>query len=170
MNYFPNNTPDHFQTKVAYPITLNGEWECCLREVTISGKYFTIHPDYNDSYSLETIENVESSSLTPEFVIPLYNEDYQEFTEGVNANVKKLIEDPPITFSLIENKTKIKINVKPYWKGAAIALKEFRKTDYIAFSITVDGEIRNRFNLPLDQLNVLMKGVEAIHEYVKDYN
>ncbi|GFY30295.1 uncharacterized protein TNCV_4065461 [Trichonephila clavipes] len=116
MNYFPNNTPDHFQTKLAYPITLNGEWECCLSEVTIPGKYFTIHPDYNDSYSIETIENVESTSLTPEFVIPLYNEDYQEFTEGVNANVKKLIKYPPITFSLIENKTKIKININPYWE------------------------------------------------------
>ncbi|GFX90525.1 uncharacterized protein TNCV_4335281 [Trichonephila clavipes] len=116
MNYFPNNTPDHFQTKLAYPIPLNGEWECCLSEVTIPGKYFTIHPDYNDSYSIETIENVESTSLTPEFVIPLYNEDYQEFTEGVNANVKKLIKDPPITFSFIENKTKIKININPYWE------------------------------------------------------
>ncbi|GFU45978.1 uncharacterized protein TNCV_5102721 [Trichonephila clavipes] len=118
MNYFPNNTPDHFQRKLAYPITLNGEWECCLSEVTIPGKYFTIHPDYNDSYSIETIENVESTSLTPEFVIPLYNEDYQEFTEGVNANVKKLIKDPPITFPLIENKTKIKISINPYWELA----------------------------------------------------
>ncbi|GFX40620.1 uncharacterized protein TNCV_2374041 [Trichonephila clavipes] len=115
MNFFPNNTPDHFQTKLAYPITLNGEWECCLSEVTIPGKYFTIHLDYDDSYSIETIENVESTSLTPEFVIPLYNEDYQEFTEGVNA-VKKLTKDPSITFSLIENKTKIKININPYWE------------------------------------------------------
>ncbi|GFX62984.1 uncharacterized protein TNCV_1100771 [Trichonephila clavipes] len=116
MNYFPNNTPDLFLMKLAYPITLNGEWECCLSEVTIPGKYFTIHPDYNDSYSIETIENVDSTSLTPEFVIPLYNEDYQEFTEGVNANVKKLIKDPPVTFSLIENKTKTKININPYWE------------------------------------------------------
>ncbi|GFT25895.1 uncharacterized protein TNCV_1518531 [Trichonephila clavipes] len=89
MNYFPQNTSDHFQTKLAYPITLNGEWECCLTEVTIPGKYFTIHPDYNDYYSIETIENVEGTTLLPEFSIPLYNENYTDFVEEVNANVKK---------------------------------------------------------------------------------
>ncbi|GFX47846.1 uncharacterized protein TNCV_5002671 [Trichonephila clavipes] len=66
------------------------------------------------------------------------------------------------------------VKIPPYnvylGKGAAIELKEFCKSYYIAFSKTVDEEIRNRFNLPLDQLNVLMKGVEAIHEYVKDDN
>ncbi|GFT03746.1 uncharacterized protein TNCV_411391 [Trichonephila clavipes] len=92
MNYFPNNTPDHFQTKLAYPITLNGDWECCLSEVTIPGKYSTIHPNYNNFYSIETIENVESMSLTPEFVIPLYNEDYQEFTEEGNYTSDYILE------------------------------------------------------------------------------
>ncbi|GFV28684.1 uncharacterized protein TNCV_3986341 [Trichonephila clavipes] len=90
-------------------ISNNFKWRmgmCCLTEVTIPRKYFTIHPDYNDYYSIETIENVEGTTLLPEFSIPLYNENYTDFVEGVNANVKKLVKDPPIKFSLTENKNK----------------------------------------------------------------
>ncbi|GFW16219.1 uncharacterized protein TNCV_4263841 [Trichonephila clavipes] len=121
MNYFPNNTPDNFQTKPAYPITLNGEWECCLTEITIPGKYFTIHPDYNDYYSIETIEDVKSTTLLSEINIPLYNKDYSDFVEGVNANIKKLLNNPPVLFSVIQNKIKIKLN--PYWEMTITAEK-----------------------------------------------
>ncbi|GFY22032.1 uncharacterized protein TNCV_3296761 [Trichonephila clavipes] len=121
MNYFPNNTPDHFQTKLAYPITLSGEWECCLTEITIPGKYFTIHPDYNDYYSIETVEDIESTTLLPEINIPLYNKDYSDFVEGVNANIKKLLNNPPVLFSVIQNKIKIKLN--PYWEMTITAEK-----------------------------------------------
>ncbi|GFT16735.1 uncharacterized protein NPIL_219581 [Nephila pilipes] len=55
-------------------------------------------------------------------------------------------------------------------KGVVIELKEFRKSYYIAFSKSADGEVKNRFNLALDQLHVLLKAVEALVEYLKEYN
>lgn len=116
MNYFPNNTPDHYKTKLAHPIALKGEWECCLSEVTLPGKYFTIHPEYNDSYTIETIENIEEFTLLPEFNISLYNENHSDFVEGVNANIKKVFKDPLVIFSVI-TKTNVKmlnIIIKPY--------------------------------------------------------
>ncbi|GFQ79684.1 uncharacterized protein TNCT_382711 [Trichonephila clavata] len=89
MKVFPLNTPDHFRTKLARPITLNGEWECCLSEATIPGKYFTVHPGYNDFYSIQREIDVETETLLPKFDIPLYNDDHADFVAGFNANVKK---------------------------------------------------------------------------------
>ncbi|GFT35734.1 uncharacterized protein TNCV_2944121 [Trichonephila clavipes] len=61
-----------------------------------------------------TFGDLSRQSMEESIRLVRHPPDYQEFTEGVNANVKKLIKDPPITFSLIENKTKIKININPY--------------------------------------------------------
>ncbi|GFW03037.1 uncharacterized protein TNCV_156571 [Trichonephila clavipes] len=69
MKVFPLNTPDHFRTKLARPITLNGEWECCLSEATIPGKYFTVQPGYNDFYSIQQEIDVETETLLPKFDI-----------------------------------------------------------------------------------------------------
>ncbi|GBN38527.1 hypothetical protein AVEN_151777-1, partial [Araneus ventricosus] len=64
------------------------------------------------------------------------------------------------------------LKIQPYsiflGKGVGVEIKEFRKAYYIAFSKTVDGDVRNRFNLPLDQLPILSKAVEALTEYIKD--
>ncbi|GFY08601.1 uncharacterized protein TNCV_810341 [Trichonephila clavipes] len=55
MKVFLLNTPDHFRTKLTRPITLNGEWECCLSESTTPGKYFAVQPGYNDFYSIQQL-------------------------------------------------------------------------------------------------------------------
>ncbi|GFQ86469.1 uncharacterized protein TNCT_547471 [Trichonephila clavata] len=64
------------------------------------------------------------------------------------------------------------VKIQPYsiylGRGIGVEIKEFRKNYYIAFSKTVDSEIRNRFNLALNQLPILAKAVEALQEYVKD--
>ncbi|GFQ73938.1 uncharacterized protein TNCT_271921 [Trichonephila clavata] len=64
------------------------------------------------------------------------------------------------------------VKIQPYsiylGRGIGVEIKEFRKNYYIAFSKTVDSEIRNCFNLALDQLPILAKVVEALQEYVKD--
>ncbi|GFR25181.1 uncharacterized protein TNCT_300671 [Trichonephila clavata] len=108
MKVFPLNTPDNFRTKLARPITLNGEWECCLSEATIPGKYFTVQPGYNDFYSIQNEIYVETETLMPKLDIPLYNGDHADFVAGFNANMKIFFIDPPLVFTLIKNNMQIK--------------------------------------------------------------
>lgn len=54
-------------------------------------------------------------------------------------------------------------------KGVALEIKEYRKSHYICFSKTIEGDIKNRLNLPVDQVATLKKRVEAISLYLKDY-
>ncbi|GFR05800.1 uncharacterized protein TNCT_263861 [Trichonephila clavata] len=115
MKVFPLNTPDHFRTKLARPITLNGEWECCLSEATIPGKYFTVQPGYNDFYSIQREIDVETETLLLKFDIPLYNDDHADFVAGFNANVKKIFIDPPLVFTLIKNNRQIEMELKRGW-------------------------------------------------------
>ncbi|GFQ75015.1 uncharacterized protein TNCT_278861 [Trichonephila clavata] len=79
MQYFPNNSPNHFRTKLSRPITLNGEWECCLSEVTLLGKYFTIQPRYNDFYT-----------VTREIEIPM-KRFYQHSTSLSTMKITKIL-------------------------------------------------------------------------------
>ena len=51
--------------------------------------------------------------------------------------------------------------------GFAVEIKEFRKNYYICFSKTVDGDIKNRMNLPLDQLKNIKKALEVTEKHVK---
>ncbi|GBO15550.1 hypothetical protein AVEN_196089-1 [Araneus ventricosus] len=112
MQYFPDNSPNHFRTKLTRPITLNGEWECCLSEVTIPGKYFTIQPHYNDFYSVIREIDVPEETLHSTFNIPLYNEDHEEFVSGFNANMKNIFTDIPLVFTHIKNKRQLKVELK----------------------------------------------------------
>ncbi|GIY70273.1 uncharacterized protein CDAR_248041 [Caerostris darwini] len=123
MNYFPDNTPDHFRTKLAKPIALNGEWECCLTEATIPGKYFTIQTRYNDSYTIQREIDVAAETLFPEFDVSLYSEDHADFVTGFNANMKKIFIDPPLIFTLIKNNKKLKIELKRGWDWIVTAEK-----------------------------------------------
>ncbi|GFT65713.1 chromo domain-containing protein [Trichonephila clavipes] len=90
MQYFPDNSPNHFRTKLSRPITLNGEWECCLSEVTLPGKYFTIQPRYNDFYTVTREIEVPDETLLSTFDISFYNEDHEDFVAGFNANMKNI--------------------------------------------------------------------------------
>ncbi|GBO16672.1 hypothetical protein AVEN_149339-1 [Araneus ventricosus] len=60
------------------------------------------------------------------------------------------------------------LKIQPYsiflGKGVGVEIKEFRKAYYIAISKTVDGDVRNRLNLPLDQIPISSKAVEALTE------
>ncbi|GFS40533.1 uncharacterized protein NPIL_679661 [Nephila pilipes] len=112
MQYFPDNSPNHFRTKLSKPITLNGGWECCLSEVTIPGKYFTIQPRYNDFYSIKReIETVDEKLLST-FDISLYNKDHEDFVAGFNANMKNIFIDPPLVITLSNNNRQINIELK----------------------------------------------------------
>ncbi|GBM53632.1 hypothetical protein AVEN_105514-1 [Araneus ventricosus] len=123
LNYFPNNTPDHFRAKLARPIALNGEWECCLTEATIPGKHFTNQPGCNDFYSIQREIDIATETLFPEFDIPLYNEDHADFVAGYNANMKKVFTDHPLAFTLIRNKKQLKMEMKRGWDWIVTAEK-----------------------------------------------
>ncbi|GFU62650.1 uncharacterized protein TNCV_2205101 [Trichonephila clavipes] len=56
-------------------------------------------------------------------------------------------------------------------KGVGMELKEFRGQYYVGLSKCSDSSnevIRNRFNIPLAQLEVLKKACDAMLSYVKD--
>ncbi|GFY55652.1 uncharacterized protein TNIN_424351 [Trichonephila inaurata madagascariensis] len=108
------NVRRHFRTKLARPITLNSEWECCLSEATIPGKYFTVQPGYNDFYSIQHEIDVKTETLLPKFNIPLYNDDHADFVAGFNDMEKNFI-DYPLVFTLIKNNRQIKIELKRGW-------------------------------------------------------
>lgn len=112
MQYFPTNSPSHFRTKLNKPVTLNGEWECCLSEVTIPGKYFTILPHYNDFYTVIREIEVPDETLLTTFDISLYNEDHEDFVAGFNANMKNIFRDPPLVFTLVKNQKLLKIEMR----------------------------------------------------------
>ncbi|GFU48488.1 uncharacterized protein NPIL_182481 [Nephila pilipes] len=112
MQYFPDNSPNHFRTKLSKPITLNGEWGCCLSEVTIPGKYFTIQPRYNDFYSIKREIEVVDEKLLSTFDISLYNKDHEDFVAGFNANMKNIFIDPPLVITLSNNNRQINIELK----------------------------------------------------------
>ncbi|GIY06967.1 hypothetical protein CEXT_425991 [Caerostris extrusa] len=61
--------------------------------------------------------------------------------------------------------------IQPYTinlgKGFMMELKEFRNAYYIGLVKFGDvQEVRNRFNIPIDQIGVLKKAVEAMSNYV----
>ncbi|GFQ68871.1 uncharacterized protein TNCT_79961 [Trichonephila clavata] len=112
MQYFPNNSPNHFRTKLSRPITLNGEWECCLSEVTLLGKYFTIQPRYNDFYTVTREIEIPDETLLSTFDISLYNEDHEDFVAGFNANMKNIFTNPPLVLTLTNNKKQLKMELK----------------------------------------------------------
>ncbi|KAF8789562.1 hypothetical protein HNY73_007492 [Argiope bruennichi] len=55
-------------------------------------------------------------------------------------------------------------------KGVIMEIKEFRGNYYVGLSKTNDSgtEVKNRFNIPLIQLETLRKGCEAMIKYVKE--
>ncbi|GFV84483.1 uncharacterized protein TNCV_5007451 [Trichonephila clavipes] len=112
MQSFPDNSPNHFRTKLSRPITLNGKWECCLSEVTFPGKYFTIQPRYNDFRTVTRECEVPDETLLSTFDISLYNEDPEDFVAGFNANMKNIFTDPPLVFTLTNNKTQLTMELK----------------------------------------------------------
>ncbi|GFR16908.1 uncharacterized protein TNCT_519821 [Trichonephila clavata] len=55
-------------------------------------------------------------------------------------------------------------------RGLIMELKEFRNAHYIGFVKYGDGqEIRNRFNIPIDQLSVLKKAIEAMEVHIDSH-
>ncbi|GFV92201.1 uncharacterized protein TNCV_1896371 [Trichonephila clavipes] len=107
MQYFPDNSPNHFRTKLSRPITLDGEWE-----VTLLGKYVTIQPRYKDFYTVTKEIEVPDETLLSTFDISLYNEDHEDFVAGFNANMKNIFTDPPLVFTLTNNKRQLKMELK----------------------------------------------------------
>lgn len=51
--------------------------------------------------------------------------------------------------------------------GYAINVKEFRRSHYINLTRETGGEIRNRFNIPLNLLDNFKKGVEHIAKHIE---
>ncbi|GFS58232.1 uncharacterized protein TNCV_4916331 [Trichonephila clavipes] len=67
-----------------------------------------------------------------------------------------------------------KKNIPPYvinlGKGLLLEVKCFRGSYYVGLSkVGEAGEVKNRFNIPLIQLDTFHKGIEAMMAYVKDY-
>lgn len=52
-------------------------------------------------------------------------------------------------------------------KGTVLEIKEHRKTFYLCFSRTIE-DVKNRFNIPVEQIAILKKSVHAVALYYKD--
>lgn len=54
-------------------------------------------------------------------------------------------------------------------KNTALEIKEYRKQYYLCFLKYSDrGEIKNRFNINIDQIGTMMMGLEKIQEFLKN--
>ncbi|GFY22023.1 hypothetical protein TNCV_3296671 [Trichonephila clavipes] len=139
---------------------------CQLHRTDLNDKFKVFSPNKNLFVNLLDCV-LEARDITSDEDRKKLKRGFMEEEEYPNVSPKKSVKKgkPQNIFDLDlspPSSGSHEIKIPPYnvylGKGAAIELKEFRKSYYIAFSKTVDGEIRNRFNLPLDQLNVLMKG------------
>ncbi|GFQ88198.1 uncharacterized protein TNCT_41181 [Trichonephila clavata] len=108
---FPFSTSDHFQTKLARPITLNDEWECYLSEATISGKYLTSQPGYSEFYSIQNEIKVETETFLPKFNILVYNNDGVAFVAGFNVHQFNFKSFHRSSISIYLNKNQVKIGM-----------------------------------------------------------
>ncbi|GFS56103.1 uncharacterized protein TNCV_3699912 [Trichonephila clavipes] len=53
-------------------------------------------------------------------------------------------------------------------KGVCLEVKDFRKTLYLGFVKSNEkNEVKNRFNLHVDQIPVLLEGLEHIQQHLK---
>ncbi|GBM76232.1 hypothetical protein AVEN_272292-1, partial [Araneus ventricosus] len=52
-------------------------------------------------------------------------------------------------------------------KGVTISIKEYRKAFYISLQKNVGEDVKNRFNLNLEQLGALKKAIHVFTEHVK---
>ncbi|GFT80858.1 uncharacterized protein TNCV_2714851 [Trichonephila clavipes] len=70
-----------------------------------------------------------------------------------------------------QEKKSIPPNSINFGKGVGMELKEFRSQYYVGLSKCSDSSnevIRNRFNIPLAQLEILKEACDAMLSYVKD--
>lgn len=104
MEYFPDNTPDHYRTKLAYPIQIDDRYECALVEASVPGKFFTIHTDYNDQYTIEKKIAIEDYITHVELYVDLYNPTESDFIKGVNENIKNAWKTAPLDLSIKDRK------------------------------------------------------------------
>ncbi|GFX96430.1 uncharacterized protein TNCV_2055471 [Trichonephila clavipes] len=54
---------------------------------------------------------VPDETLLSTFDISLYNEDHEDFVAGFNANMKNIFTDPPLVFTLTNNKRQLKMEL-----------------------------------------------------------
>lgn len=104
MDYFPDNTPDHYRTKLAHPISLDGIYEVSLLEACVPGRFFTIHRGYNDEYTIEKNVAVDDYITNVELYVDLYNPSEPDFIKGVSENIKNAWKTPPLDISLKDGK------------------------------------------------------------------
>ncbi|GFX54533.1 uncharacterized protein TNCV_792201 [Trichonephila clavipes] len=68
-------------------------------------------------------KNIQTDKVTREIEVPdetllspldisLYNEDHEDFVAGFNANMKNIFTDPPLVFTLTNNKRQLKMELK----------------------------------------------------------
>ncbi|GFT25898.1 hypothetical protein TNCV_1518561 [Trichonephila clavipes] len=106
-------------------------------------------------------------------MLPQQKKHYRSFIVNTNPaqckDRKRFIDDledddfPPMT-----GKTPAKATNTG--RGLVMELKEFRNAHYLGFVKFGDGnEVRNRFNIPIDQLTVLKKAIEAIENHIDSH-
>ncbi|GFR16051.1 uncharacterized protein TNCT_82751 [Trichonephila clavata] len=86
---------------------------------------------------------------------------------------KRSCEKPKYDLDLSASDGGAEKNIPPYvinlGKGLLLEIKKFRSSYYVGLSKVGEGsEVRNRFNIPLIQLETLHKGIEAMMDYVKN--
>ncbi|GBM67548.1 hypothetical protein AVEN_73683-1 [Araneus ventricosus] len=99
--------------------------------------------------------------------------DESDFLLSTPKKSKKPTPKPKFNLDLSTDGAEAK-EIPPYsinlGKGVVMEIKEFRSNYYVGLSKIGEGgnEVRNRFNMPLIQLDTLRKGCEAMLSYVKD--
>lgn len=116
MGLYPENKPNHFRTKLAQSITLDGSWQVGLLEICIPGKFFTFHDGYNTAYTIKSRTVINEMTIRPEIIVDLYNSKYpNNFVQGVNANLLKIMPNPPLLLKLTKDQKKLSFHLDPGW-------------------------------------------------------
>lgn len=106
-----------------------------------------------------------------------YDEDYHRITKQtrllVNRPNRPLKKKIKCSLNLAPEETNIKGTYQPYniylGHDIFIELKSYRQSNYLGFykKDPVSGDIKNRFNIPLEQLLTLKKALVAVEVHLK---
>ncbi|GFW33931.1 hypothetical protein TNCV_3590161 [Trichonephila clavipes] len=106
------------------------------------------------------------------FIDDLEDDDFPPMTGKTPAKATNSKKHRKFNLNLAESENDKKY--QPYsinlGRGFVMELKEFRNAHYLGFVKFGDGnEVRNRFNIPIDQLTVLKKAIEAIENHIDSH-
>ncbi|GFR10287.1 uncharacterized protein TNCT_137971 [Trichonephila clavata] len=99
--------------------------------------------------------------------------DEEDFLINPNKKNKKTISKQKFDLDFAKDAIENKIKIPPYLinvgKGLLMEVKEFRSNFYVGLcKVSEANEVRNRFNIPIEQLETFRKALDAMITYVKE--